>query len=340
MSPIRSSCRMSRPGRVKTVTIAGDRITGTYTDNSTGFQTYSPGDPSLVSRLRGQERHHQRASRNRRLQLALRLSDLVAADDPDPRRLDLLHAPDAVRLRPRHGLRQVQGQASDRSTWPRHLRGRRRRRRGQGRSGGDRRLPARPAEVPAPGRQDPARRAAGRPSRHRQDAAGPRGRRRGQRAVLHHLRFGLRRDVRRRRRQPRARHVRAGQEERALHHLHRRNRRRRPPSRRRPRRRQRRARADAEPAAGRDGRLRGQRRHHPDRRHQPSRRARPGAAASGPLRPPGRGAEPRHRRPREDPEGAHAQRAAGPQRRPQGHRARHAGLLRRRPGEPGQRRPP
>ncbi|MEZ6022609.1 MAG: hypothetical protein R3C16_04150 [Hyphomonadaceae bacterium] len=39
-----------------------------------------------------------------------------------------------------------------------------------------------------------------------------------QRAVLLHLRLGLRRDVRRRRRIPRARHVRAGQEERALHH--------------------------------------------------------------------------------------------------------------------------
>ncbi|TJX37622.1 MAG: cell division protein FtsH, partial [Mesorhizobium sp.] len=38
-------------GRVKTVTIAGARITGTYTDNSSGFQTYSPGDPQLVSRL-------------------------------------------------------------------------------------------------------------------------------------------------------------------------------------------------------------------------------------------------------------------------------------------------
>jgi len=53
-------------------------------------------------------------------------------------------------------------------------------------------------------------------------------------------------------------HVRTGQEERPLHHLHRRNRRRRPPSRRGPRRRQRRARADPQPAAGRDGRLRGQ----------------------------------------------------------------------------------
>src|SRR6201991_4070841 len=38
-------------GRVKTVTIAGDRITGTYIDNASGFQTYSPGDPSLVQRL-------------------------------------------------------------------------------------------------------------------------------------------------------------------------------------------------------------------------------------------------------------------------------------------------
>ncbi len=245
-------------GRVKTVTIAGDRITGTYIDNASGFQTYSPGDPDAGAAARRQGRDDQRAARDRRLELDLRLPDLVAADGADPRRLDLLHAPDAVRLRPRHGLRQVQGQAADRGAWPRHLRGRRRRRRGQGRPRGDRRVPARPAEVPAAGRQDPARRAAGRPSRHRQDAACARRRRRSQRAVLHHLRLGLRRNVRRRRRQPRARHVRPGQEERALHHLHRRNRRGRPPSRRRPRRRQRRARADAEPAAGRDGRLRGQ----------------------------------------------------------------------------------
>ena len=38
-------------GRVKSVTIAGDRISGTYTDSSSGFQTYSPGDPALVTRL-------------------------------------------------------------------------------------------------------------------------------------------------------------------------------------------------------------------------------------------------------------------------------------------------
>jgi len=38
-------------GRVNTVTITGERITGTYTDSATGFQTYSPGDSNLVQRL-------------------------------------------------------------------------------------------------------------------------------------------------------------------------------------------------------------------------------------------------------------------------------------------------
>ncbi|HEV7255397.1 MAG TPA: ATP-dependent zinc metalloprotease FtsH [Mesorhizobium sp.] len=38
-------------GRVKSVTIAGDRITGNYLDSSQGFQTYSPGDAALVQRL-------------------------------------------------------------------------------------------------------------------------------------------------------------------------------------------------------------------------------------------------------------------------------------------------
>jgi cell division protease FtsH len=38
-------------GKVKSVTIAGERISGIYTDNGTAFQTYSPGDPQLVSRL-------------------------------------------------------------------------------------------------------------------------------------------------------------------------------------------------------------------------------------------------------------------------------------------------
>ncbi len=38
-------------GRVRSVTIQGDHITGTYADTSGGFQTYSPGDASLVDRL-------------------------------------------------------------------------------------------------------------------------------------------------------------------------------------------------------------------------------------------------------------------------------------------------
>ena len=63
----------------------------------------------------------------------------------------------------------------------------------------------------------------------------------------------------------------------------------------------------------------------------------PGAAAAGPLRPPGRGAQPRHRRPREDPQGPYAQGAAGARRRSARAGARHAGLLRRRPRQPGQR---
>jgi cell division protease FtsH len=151
-------------------------------------------------------------------------------------------------------------------------------------------------------------------------------RRRSQGAVLQHLGFGLRRNVRRRRRRARARHVRAGEEEFALHHLHRRDRRGRSPARRRPRRRQRRARADPEPVAGRNGRLRGDHRRHRDRRDQPSRRARPGAAAPGPLRPPGRGGPARHPRPRADPAGAHAQGAGGARRARRHPGARHPGM--------------
>ena len=97
---------------------------------------------------------------------------------------------------------------------------------------------------------------------------------------------------------PRARPLRAGQEERPVHRLHRRDRRRGPAPRRRPRRRARRARADAQRAARGDGRLRVQRGRDPDRRHQPPRRPGPGAAAPGPLRPPHRREPPGPQRPR------------------------------------------
>ncbi len=65
-----------------------------------------------------------------------------------------------------------------------------------------------------------------------------------------------------------------------------------------PRRRTRRARADPQPASGRDGRLRVERGRHPHRCHQPARRPRPGAAAAGALRPPHCGSAPGRQRSR------------------------------------------
>ncbi len=68
-----------------------------------------------------------------------------------------------------------------------------------------------------------------------------------------------------------------------------------------PWRRTRRARADPQPVAGGDGRLRVQRRRHPHRRHQSPRRARPRAASARPLRPPRGRRSPRHSRARRGP---------------------------------------
>ncbi|MEO1749361.1 MAG: ATP-dependent zinc metalloprotease FtsH, partial [Pseudomonadota bacterium] len=41
-------------GRVRSVTISGDRIRGTYRDSSTTFETFSPGDADLVEKLEAQ----------------------------------------------------------------------------------------------------------------------------------------------------------------------------------------------------------------------------------------------------------------------------------------------
>ena len=209
---------------------------------------------------------------------------------PDLHRvLDLPDEPGPRRRVEGDVLRQVARQAHERGLAEDHLPRRGRGGRGGGGAPRDQGVPREPQEVPGAGRPDPQGRAALRPAGHRQDAPGPRGRRRGRRAVLLDLGLGLRRDVRRRRRLARARPLRAGQAEQPLHHLHGRDRRRRPPPRRRPRRRSRRARADAQPAARRDGRLRDEGQHHPHRRHQPPRHPRSRAAAPGPLRPPDRG---------------------------------------------------
>ena len=101
-------------------------------------------------------------------------------------------------------------------------------------------------------REGAERRPAPRPARHRQDAAGQGGRPRVRRAVLLAVGVLVRRDVRRPRRRADPAPVRRGAQARAGDHLHRRARRRR----RAPRHGQQlRARADAQPAPRRDGRL-------------------------------------------------------------------------------------
>ena len=76
------------------------------------------------------------------------------------------------------------------------------------------------------------------------------------------------------------------------------------------RRRPRRARADAQPAARRDGRLRLQPRRHHHGGDQPARDARRRPAAARPVRPHRRRRSARHRRPRGDPQGPRPQRAS------------------------------
>ena len=122
-----------------------------------------------------------------------------------------------------------------------------------------------------------------RPARHRQDAAGQGGRQRVRREVLLAVGGRVRGDVRRPRRRAHPAPVRDRARQPPGDHLHRRDRR----GRRRARLGQQlRARADAQPAAGRDGRLQQLRRPRRDRGLEPARQARPGAAAPRPLRPP------------------------------------------------------
>ena len=121
---------------------------------------------------------------------------------------------------------------------------------------------------------------------------------------------------------------------RAGDHLHRRARRRRPQARLRHLAREG---PDPEPAARRDGRLRGPARHDRDRGLEPDRRPRPRAAAARSLRPPGAGVAARPRRPRGDPEGAHAARCRSQDVDLEHRRAPHVRAHRRRPREPLQR---
>ena len=103
----------------------------------------------------------------------------------------------------------------------------RRRRRGQGRAAGGRRVPARPQAVQAARREGAQGRPAARAARHRQDAAGQGRRPRVRRAVLLAVGVLVRRDVRRPRRRAHPPPVPRGAQARARDHLHRRARRRR-----------------------------------------------------------------------------------------------------------------
>ena len=178
----------------------------------------------------------------------------------------------------------------------------RRRRRGEGGAAGGRGLPQGPGPLQGARRERPEGHHAPRPARHRQDAAGQ-GRREGvRREVLRAVGLLVRGDVRRPRRGAHPAPVPDRPRQPPGDHLHRRDRRRR---RRARLGQQLRARADAQPAAGRDGRLPLLRRPRRDRRLQPARQARPGAAAPRPLRPPDLRLPARRGRPRGDHARAH-----------------------------------
>ena len=224
-------------GRVRDVLIQGPEIHGTFTDGRS-FQTYAPNDPSLIQRLYG--KGVSITARPQQNDVPWFVSLLVswlpfialigvwiflsrqmqgaggkALGFGKSRAKLLTEAHGRVTFEDVAGVDEAKQDLQEIVEFLRD-----------------------PGKFQRLGGQNSARRAAGRSARHRQDLDRARRRRRGQRAVLHHFGLRLRRDVRRRRRLARARHVRAGQEERALHHLHRRDRCRRSSPRRRPRRRQ------------------------------------------------------------------------------------------------------
>ena len=207
-------------GQVKEVTINGSEVHGVLPEPQSGAAHLHPAQlPGSVQAAAGPQRQRRNQGQLFR-QLGLDPGQPLPVHR-DVRLLDLHDAADAERRQQGPELRQEPRAAALHAAEEGHLQGRGRRGGSQGRAAGDHRVPARTAEVPEAGRPHSQGRAADRPSGHRQDPAGARHRRRSQRAVLLHLRLGFRGNVRGRGRQPRARSVRAGQEERSLHHLHR-----------------------------------------------------------------------------------------------------------------------
>ena len=130
---------------MRDVTIQGPEIHGTYTDGR-AFNTYAPNDPSLVQRLYGKG-----------VQITARppgenvpwFVSLLVSWLPFIALIGVwIFLSRQMQGGGRQGdrLRQVAREAPDRSAWPRDLRGRRGRRRGQAGPAGDRRIPARPGK--------------------------------------------------------------------------------------------------------------------------------------------------------------------------------------------------
>ena len=294
-----------------------------------------------AGQLRGrQQRVHFRAGEEGR---ADRRADVARADRVQlrrPRARRRLHDPRRLHAVSGHqradsGARNEDPRGEFRGNHG-HVCGRRRRRRGEGGSEGDRRLPPRAGTLFRHRRPHPQGRAARRSSGNRQDAARPIDCRRGEGAVPLRQRLGLRRDVCRRRRVAHPQAVPGCAPPPDLHHLHRRARRGRPKPRRQlaqPRG----ARADAQSAARRDGRLRAEPGHRRDRGDEPSRHSRSGAAASGPFRSSGHGRRARREGARADPAHPYPEGRGRSGHRSAADRARHARLFRGGSREPGQR---
>ena len=228
----------------------------------------------------------------------------------------------------RTDIRVVEGEQTRRARAGGVLRGHRRAG-ARGRAGArDRRAAAQAlAHLRAAGHPRAQGRAAVRPARHRQDAAGPRRRRREPRPLHSPQRPGDHAEVLRRERGQAPRGLRGSGAPRAGDPVHRRDRRRRAQARRSGRRgREARRRAAPEP----DGRLRVARPGHRHRRHEHPGGARSGAAASRTIRSRDRDRRPEHAGPAADPQDPHARDAARARRRPAGDRRAFARLRRRR----------